>query len=122
MSNRRSDPACEGATPPPGALRLAHAPSVTVSDVGATLRPVIGEGCTLEDFRATFLDAFGTTEQIVAEAFFEQLVNALHADPKKPVDTATANLVLALLHRIHPRDELEAMLACQRLLCALVEA
>jgi len=86
---------------------------VTVSDVGATLRPVIGEGCTSEDFRATFLDAFGTPAQIVAEAFFEQLVNALHADPTKALDAATANLVLALLHRIGPRDELEAMLASQ---------
>jgi len=42
---------------------------------------------------------------------FQQTVSALHPDPKKPIDAATANLVLALLHRIGPRDEIEAMLA-----------
>jgi hypothetical protein len=37
----------------------------------------------------------------------------LHADPKKPLDSATANLALALMHSIGPKDEIEAMLACQ---------
>ena len=44
--------------------------------------------------RIRFVGAFGTTEQIV---------NALHPDPEKPLDAATANLVLALLYRIGPR-------------------
>jgi len=43
----------------------------------------------------------------------QQVISVLHTDPKKPFESATANLVLALLHRIALKDELEAMLACQ---------
>ena len=113
MSNRPSDPSFEGATPSPGALGLARAPSVNVSTIGATVQPILGEKATVEDFRVAFLTAFGTTELVIAEALFGQLLNILHTEPAKPLDDATANLVLALLHRIRPRDELEAMLACQ---------
>ena len=77
------------------------------------LQPILDDGAQSEDFRAAFLTAFGTTELVIAETLFEQLLNVLHADPATPLDSATANLVLALLHRIAPRDELEAMLACQ---------
>jgi hypothetical protein len=85
---------------------------VTQTDGGQTIGPL--DGITNpEDFHTAFLAAFGTTEQIIAEALFEQFVNALYADPTKALDAATANLVLALLHRIGPRDEIEAMLACQ---------
>ena len=83
------------------------------AQVGPTIEPILDEAANLEDFHAAFLGAFGTTEQVVAEALFEQLLNALHADPTKALDAATANLVLGLLHRIGPGDELEAMLACQ---------
>ena len=83
------------------------------TETGQAIEPILDETVNLEDFHAAFLAAFGTTEQTIAEALFEQLVNALHADPTKPLDAATANLVLALLHRIGPRDELEAMLASQ---------
>ena len=64
-----------------------------------------------EAWRSRFLAAFGTTELAVAEALFQQLLNALC--PGQALDAATANLALALLHRIAPNDELEAMLACQ---------
>ena len=77
------------------------------------MEPVLDETLDLDEFRIRFVGAFGTTEQIIAEALFQQVVNALHPDPKKLLDAATANLVLALLHRIGPRDELEAMLASQ---------
>ena len=76
------------------------------------MEPVLDETLDLDEFRIRFVGAFGTTEQIIAEALFQQVVNALHPDPKKLLDAAT-NLVLALLHRIGPRDELEAMLASQ---------
>jgi len=79
------------------------------------VEPVLDETLDLDEFRIRFVGAFGTTEQIIAEALFQQVVNALHPDPKKLLDAAT-NLVLALLHRIGPRDELEAMLACQMII------
>jgi hypothetical protein len=94
------------------------APRVAVrnTESGQAIEPILDETANLEDFHSAFLDAFGTTEQIIAEALFEQLVNALHADPTKALDAVTANLVLALLYRIGPRDELEAMLACQMII------
>jgi hypothetical protein len=52
-------------------------------------------------------------ESNIAEALIQYVIDVLHTDPKKPFESATANLVLALLHRIAPKDELEAMLACQ---------
>ena len=96
-------------------LRSAPAPRVTVreTEAGQAIEPLLDGAANLEDFHAAFLATFGTTEQVIAEALFQQIVNALHPDPKKPLDAATANLVLALLHRIGPRDELEGMLACQ---------
>jgi len=96
-------------------LRTVPAPRVAIrkTKTGQAIEPILDEAANLENFHAAFLAAFGTTEQTVAEALFEQLVNALHTDPTKALDAATANLVLALLHRIGPRDEIEAMLACQ---------
>jgi hypothetical protein len=67
----------------------------------------------LAEFHAAFHTAFGTANETIAEALFQQLANALHADPKNPLDDATANLGLALMYSIAPRDEIEAMLACQ---------
>jgi hypothetical protein len=83
------------------------------TETGQTIEPVLDERQNLDDFHDGFVDAFGTTEQIIAEVLFQQVVNAIHPDPAKPLDAGTANFVLALLHRISPRDELEAMLACQ---------
>ena len=104
-------------SPPPLSLPLpaTSAPRVRVrqTEGGHAVEPVLDETLDLDEFRIRFVRAFGTTEQIIAEALFQQIVNALHPDPKKPLDDATANLVLALLHRIGPRDELEAMLASQ---------
>src|SRR5712692_2596859 len=97
--------------PPPS----LPAPRVRVrqTEDGHAVEPVLDETLDLDEFRIRFVGAFGTTEQVIADALFQQVVNALHPDPKKPLDAATANLVLALLHRIGPRDEIEAMLACQ---------
>ncbi len=96
-------------------LRCMPAPRVAIGETatGGAVEPILDETMNLEDFRSRFLAAFGTTEQIIAEALFDQLVNALHADPTKALNAASANLILALLHRIGPRDEIEAMLACQ---------
>ena len=94
---------------------LNSAPRLRISrtESGQLTELILDEAADVDALRAAFLSAFGTTELVIAEALFEQILNALHTDPEKPLDDATANLVLALLHRIHPRDELEAMLACQ---------
>jgi hypothetical protein len=82
----------------------------------------IGEGAAIEPvadladpnfFRAQFLAAFGTTELSIAEALLQQVLCAVQAAFGTDLDASTANLVLALLHRISPKDELEAMLSCQ---------
>jgi hypothetical protein len=97
---------------PPACL---PAPRVRVmkTEAGQVIEPMIHETGDPEDFRASFLAAFGTTRETVAAALFQQLTNALHADPQEPLDDATANLALALMHSIAPKDETEAMLACQ---------
>src|SRR5260370_19557728 len=92
--------ASDAALPPP----RTPAPRVMVRETktGHSIEPVLDGTANLEDFHAAFLTVFGTTEQIIAEALFEQLVNVLHAAPTKALDAATANLVLALLYRIGP--------------------
>ena len=67
----------------------------------------------LSTWRDQSLRAFGTSEPAVAEALFNQVVNALHTNPKEPLAASTANLALALLHRLAPRNELEGMLCVQ---------
>jgi hypothetical protein len=86
---------------------------VTITECYQAIEPVLDEAANLEDFHAAFLAAFGTTERVIAEGLFQQVLGVFCTEPTKPLDTATANLVLALLHRIGPKDELEAMLACQ---------
>jgi hypothetical protein len=81
------------------------APRVTVvkTDAGQAIKPVIGEPADLDRFRDGFFDAFGTVDEIVAKSLFEQLLNGLHTGPpNQPVDTATANLALALMHSLGP--------------------
>ena len=94
---------------------LNSAPRLRISrtESGQLTELILDEAADVDALRAAFLSAFGTTELVIAEALFEQILNALHTHPENPLDDATANLVLAMLHRIHPRDELEAMLACQ---------
>jgi hypothetical protein len=82
-------------------------------EAGQAIEPVLAESESLDEFRIRFVGAFGTAEQIIAEVLFQQVVTAIHPDPAKPLDAETANFVLALLHRIGPKDELEAMLACE---------
>lgn len=99
-----------------GSLSISEpAPRVTVRAAGTAptveLTPDPAEN--LGVWRARFLRALGTAEPKIAEALIQQVIDVLHTDPKKPFESATANLVLALLHRIAPKDELEAMLACQ---------
>src|SRR6266481_6432670 len=77
------------------------------------LSPPSARQRTRMPFRAAFLSAFGTVDELVAEALFNQLLNGLHTNPAKAVDSATANLALALMHEIAPKDVVEAMLACQ---------
>jgi hypothetical protein len=88
------------------------APRVTVRAAGTEpsveLTPDPAE--SLEVWRGRFLRALGTAEPNIAEALIQHVVDVLHTDPRKPFESATANLVLALLHRIAPKDELEAML------------
>jgi len=91
------------------------APRVIVrqAEKGQAIEPAVSELANRDAFRARFLAAFGTIDEVVAEALFQQLLNGLHSDPLQPVDSATANLSLALMHSIGPKDEIEAMLGCQ---------
>jgi hypothetical protein len=101
------------ARPPPPSR---PAPRVTVVQTGAgqAIAPIIDEVADLDRFRSSFLDAFGTVDEIVAESLFQQLVNGLHSGlPNQPIDCATANLALALMHSLGPKDVIEGMLACQ---------
>jgi hypothetical protein len=84
-----------------------------LTGAGPAIEPTLGDAANPDAFRAAFLSAFGTVDELVAEALFTQLLNGLHADPAKAVDSATANLALALMHEIGPKDVVEAMLACQ---------
>jgi hypothetical protein len=86
---------------------------VLTTKAGQAIEPALDETGGLDDFRAGFLAAFGTSNETVAEALFQQLLNALHSEPSKPVDSTTANLALALMHEIGPKDLVEGMLACQ---------
>ncbi len=105
----------EGATEPTPPPLSVPAPRVRLSKTarGPAIDPVLDETEDREDFRTRFLAAFGTTEHSIAEMLFQEILNVLRTDPTKPFDAAAANLVLALLHRIGPKDELEAMLVCQ---------
>ena len=78
------------------------------------MEPAPDDGADQEGFRAQFLAAFGTTELAVAEALYQQLLNSLC--PGKMLDTGTANLALALMHSIAPRDEIETMVAMQMII------
>jgi hypothetical protein len=80
---------------------------------GQVIEPVLDEAADPRDFKAAFLAAFGTSDDVVAEALCGELLNCLHTEPGKPVDSATANLALALMHGIGPKDTVEGMLACQ---------
>jgi hypothetical protein len=90
-------------------------PRVEVKGIGAgyAIEPAPDEAENLDGFRTGFLAAFGTADDVVAEALFGQLLNVLQTEPGKPVDSAIANLALALMHEIGPKDVVEAMLACQ---------
>jgi hypothetical protein len=59
------------------------------------------------------LATFGTVEPIAADWLLSHLLNGTHADSNKPLDDATANGALALMHGLAPRDEAEAMLCAQ---------
>jgi hypothetical protein len=91
------------------------APRVSVSQIvgGQAIEPVLGEAANIENFRVAFLTAFGTTERLVAEVLFGQLLNAFQTTPEKGIDSTTANAALALIHSIRPRDTIEAMLGIQ---------
>jgi hypothetical protein len=59
------------------------------------------------------LATLGTVELAAANWLLNHLINATHADSAKPVDEATVNGALALMHGIAPRDEAEGMLVAQ---------
>src|SRR5271169_5781598 len=87
--------------PPPS----RPAPRVTLvqTDTGHAIKPHIDEAADQDRFRDGVLDAFGTLDEIVAESLFQQLLNGLHTgSPNQPVDGATANLALALMHSLGP--------------------
>jgi hypothetical protein len=89
------------------------APRVCVhtAEQGQVIEPVAASEQV--DFREAFFRAFGTTDEVVAQALYEQILNALHAASGRPVDNDAANLALALIREIAPGDAVEAMLASQ---------
>jgi hypothetical protein len=111
LSDLRGSPKPDAKLPP----RSLRAPRVWIikTEAGQATEPILDETEDLDDFRTRFLAAFGTTERVIAEGLFQQVLGVFWTEPTKPLDAATANLVLALLHRIGPKDEIEAMLACQ---------
>ena len=90
--------------------------NVRLTGAGPAIEPTLDEATTSDAFRARFLSAFGTVDELVAEALFTQLLSSLHTEPGKPLDSATANVALALMHEIGPKDAVEAMLACQMII------
>ncbi len=58
-----------------------------------------------------FLEAFGTVDSGLASLFFNQISGSLSALPENKLNNY--NTLLALMHGIKPKDELEAMLAVQ---------
>lgn len=103
--------------PPP--RPVIPAPQIKIGPGGTSesLEPVaVGD---LSVWRDQFMKSFGTSDAVIAEAHFNQLVNVLHTDPTKPISATTMNLVLALLHGLAPRNELEGML-CVQLIAAHV--
>ncbi len=89
---------------------------VRLTGAGPAIEPTLGEAANPDTFRAAFLSAFGTVDELVAEALFTQLLNGLHTNSAKAVDSATANLALALMHEIAPKDVVEAMLTIQMII------
>src|SRR6266567_3891945 len=98
LNNVRHAPEPDHQLPPPS----LPSPRVRVrrTEAGHAVEPVLDETVDLDEFCIRFVGAFGTTEQVIADALFHQVVNALHPDPKKALDATTTNLVLAFLHRI----------------------
>jgi hypothetical protein len=99
----------------PGPPSSLPAPRVRVRQTAAghAVEPALDGTVDLDEFHSRFLAACGTTEQIVAEALLQDLLGVFHTNPTKPLDTVTANLVLALMHSIGPADTVEAMLGSQ---------
>ena len=89
---------------------------VTKTEAGQVIEPILDEAASLDDFRVAFLRAFATNDEVVAQALLTHLLNGLHTEPHKPVDPAIANLALALMHEISPKDVVEAMVGCQMIL------
>jgi hypothetical protein len=112
MSSHLQSAAAPDAKPPKLSLAAPRVRVVQEGD-GRAIELASDETEDLDDFRTRFLAAFGTTDETIAEALFRQLLNVFHTEPGQPLDSSTANLALTLMHSIGPKDEIEAMLACQ---------
>jgi hypothetical protein len=61
-----------------------------------------------------FVQAFGTTDETFANGLLNQLMNAAcPGSPRTPLDSDALNALVASMHAIEPKDELEAMLVAQ---------
>jgi hypothetical protein len=66
--------------------------------------------------QAAFLETFGTVERAFADRLLRELLEAgCRGGPVTPFESDDVNGALAAVHGIAPRDETEAMLACQML-------
>jgi hypothetical protein len=111
MHKLRTTPALEGeerrSVRPAARVAVRHAEGRT------TIVPIPEGTAELAEFQKAFCAAFGTMDGVIAEALFDQLLNGLHTDPSQPIDDATANLALVLMHEIGPRDVLEGLIGVQ---------
>lgn len=109
QANQRSQP---GPKLLPPSLPAPRA-SIRTAEQGRVIGPAPDAELSGAGFREAFLNAFGTTDEIVAQALYEQLLSALNAASGAPIDDDTANVALALVHALAPKDAAEAMLISQ---------
>ena len=96
------------------------APRVFINSAAGeiSIKPRPDDTNSLADWGERYLAAIGTTDEIIAEALFRQLLNVFHTEPGQPLDSSTANLALTLMHSIGSKDAIEAMLAYQMVLAS----
>ncbi len=88
-----------------------HAPAVKVKAVKGKVVDVAPDHPDTAVWGALIARAFGTAERCFADMMLNQVLNL--AAPGSELDKGIADGILAALHGIEPRDELEGMLATQ---------
>jgi hypothetical protein len=90
-----------------------RAPKVTVQHIPPGPAKIEADHPDARVWQALLLDSFGTTEEPALDLLLGELVNVIHTNVTQPISAAAVNGLVALIHGIKPRDEVEAMLAVQ---------